>query len=355
MQGYTHFFPIAYSATDVTVYQQDVVIHRATGTAYQETVGTTKVWHIYVGTKCKADYGDIRFTKSDGTTELNYYLWPDYTSSQARFTVKLEGTTNAGQIMVWYGNSGAVTTSNGDATFPLFDDFTGSSIDTTKWITHIGTDGSPSITVANGEAIFTSGSTGSGARYVAIESKQLFGSGYQMVGKLRSSATGNRPQRYTIIGFGATYYSYNVNQLGDLVAAPGGAYWRDAESNSAYWGTVPSGGQGSGTWTRSEKLVSTSYQIFSSSMRSDGIDWDIDGTTYSYDSNPITGEIPVVVGIDAHRTTSGDQTTDIVDWVLVRAYSATPPAATAFGPEQAPGSLHHVQGVVFGSANMMVI
>lgn len=115
LSGYSYYQTINYAATDQAVYQQDVVIHRTTGTAYQETVGGLKVWHIYVGSHCKADYGDVRFTKADGTTLLNYYLWPDYTSSSARFAVRLEGATTAGTLTVHYGNPTATTTSDAGA------------------------------------------------------------------------------------------------------------------------------------------------------------------------------------------------------------------------------------------------
>lgn len=111
LSGYSYYQTINYAATDQATYQQDVVIHRTTGTAYQETVDGLKVWHIYVGDHCQADYGDIRFTKSDGTTELKYYRHPGYTSSQARFTVILENANQAGVLQIFYGHSGATTTS----------------------------------------------------------------------------------------------------------------------------------------------------------------------------------------------------------------------------------------------------
>ena len=122
MQGYTYFFPIAYSATDVAIYQQDVVIHRSEGVSYEETFGDFKVWHVYVGDRCKSDYGDVRFTDASGNA-LAYYLWPDYDAESARFTVRLEGADAAGVLRVWYGNPSAATTSDGGATYLLFEEF----------------------------------------------------------------------------------------------------------------------------------------------------------------------------------------------------------------------------------------
>ena len=128
--GFAYNQSVGLSATDQTVYQQDVVIHRTAGTAYEETVGPLRIWHIYVGDHCKSDYGDIRFTDASGTA-LDYYLWPDYTSSSARFCVRLEGADAAGVVTIWYGNAVATTTSDGDAVYFFFDQFDGDTLDTT--------------------------------------------------------------------------------------------------------------------------------------------------------------------------------------------------------------------------------
>ena len=121
LDGYDYYQTIEYAGCDQEVYQQDIIIHRSTGTAYNETSGGLETWHIYVGEHCREDYGDIRFVNSTGA-ELAYYLWPDYDSSSARVCVRLEGATTAGTLTVHYGNPAAATTSDGDATyFQLFD------------------------------------------------------------------------------------------------------------------------------------------------------------------------------------------------------------------------------------------
>jgi PKD repeat protein len=122
IDGYDYYQTIEYAACDQEIYQQDIVIHRSTGTAYNETSGGLETWHIYVGDHCLEDYGDIRFTNSTGA-ELAYYLWPDYSSESARFAVRLEGATSAGAVTAHYGNSTATTTSNGGATYWFFDDY----------------------------------------------------------------------------------------------------------------------------------------------------------------------------------------------------------------------------------------
>lgn len=118
LDGYDYYQTIEYAACDQEIYQQDIVIHRSTGTAYNETAGGLETWHIFVGDHCQADYDDVRFTNSTG--ELAYYLWPDFDSSSARFAVRLEGATSAGEVTAWYGNASATTTSNSSIVFTAY-------------------------------------------------------------------------------------------------------------------------------------------------------------------------------------------------------------------------------------------
>ena len=83
LDGYDYYQTIEYAACDQEIYQQDIIIHRTTGTAYNETAGGLETWHIFVGDHCQADYDDVRFTNSTGA-ELAYYLWPDDWNSNGR-------------------------------------------------------------------------------------------------------------------------------------------------------------------------------------------------------------------------------------------------------------------------------
>ena len=114
IDGYEYYQTIEYAACGQGTYQQDLVIHRSAGTAYNETAGGLETWHLYVGDHCREDYGDVRFTNSAGA-ELAYYLWPDYSSESARFAVRLEGAASAGTLTAHYGNPTAATTSDPSA------------------------------------------------------------------------------------------------------------------------------------------------------------------------------------------------------------------------------------------------
>ena len=84
---------------------------------------------------CRNDFGDIRFTGSDGIVQLPYWMESKNDGIDALFWVKLNDniSNTSGTIYLYYNNPDAITTSNGENTFLFFDDFEGSVIDTEKW------------------------------------------------------------------------------------------------------------------------------------------------------------------------------------------------------------------------------
>ena len=75
---------------------------------------------IYCTSHCQTDFGDIRWTEDDGTTELNYYL-DEYTSGDdATFYVRISANLSSSDqlVYIYYGTSGtSTTTSLGRNTF----------------------------------------------------------------------------------------------------------------------------------------------------------------------------------------------------------------------------------------------
>ena len=126
------------SGTELTDYQVKIRVYRTEGTSAGDTV--------YLGSKCLADYGDIRFVASDDTTELSYWMETN-AGTYADFWVKVPSIINDSSIYIYYGNSSATTTSNGDTTFEFFDGFEGSSLDSGKWTVDAS---NGTRTVANG-------------------------------------------------------------------------------------------------------------------------------------------------------------------------------------------------------------
>jgi len=110
-----------------TNYQVKITVHYGSGTDSGSDV--------YLGGKCKTDFGDIRFTRSDKVTLIDYWMEDKVDGDYATFWVEVPDdlSSNSATIYIYYGNSSATTTSNGDNTFLFFDDFSGTSIDTNKW------------------------------------------------------------------------------------------------------------------------------------------------------------------------------------------------------------------------------
>lgn len=101
-----------------TNYQMKLTVYKGSGT---DTPGA-----VYLGGNVRDDFGDIRFTKSDGVTLLDYWI-ESYTSGvSAVVWVEVDSipaSPNNTSIYLYYGNPSAASASNGAATFVLFDDF----------------------------------------------------------------------------------------------------------------------------------------------------------------------------------------------------------------------------------------
>jgi len=100
---------------------------------------------IYSGVK--PDGGDIRFFDINNNS-LNYWIenWDNTSTSIIWVKVPNSGTS---KLYMDYGNPLAISESNGTNVFMFFDDFEGTSLDTSLWNTDIG--GYSSVTVSGGE------------------------------------------------------------------------------------------------------------------------------------------------------------------------------------------------------------
>lgn len=103
-------------------------------------VGTSQVnyqvkLNVTYNSAMKADFGDLRFTNSIGTT-LNYWVQSQTDGVSAVLWVEVDALTGAGEttIYMYYGNSAASSASSGNDTFSFFDDFNDASVDPAKWI-----------------------------------------------------------------------------------------------------------------------------------------------------------------------------------------------------------------------------
>ena len=84
----------------------------------------------------QADFDDLRFTKSDGTTLIDCWLESKTDSTTATIWVEFLTTpanTVTEDYYMYYGNSGVSSVWNIDNTFLFGDDFGGTLLDTNKW------------------------------------------------------------------------------------------------------------------------------------------------------------------------------------------------------------------------------
>jgi hypothetical protein len=86
---------------------------------------------------CKNDFSDLRFTEGDGITLRDYYLLEKVNGD---YVLILLNTSSENYMYMYFGNNGAISSSNPDGVYLLYDDFEDNSINTTKW--EYGTNGS---------------------------------------------------------------------------------------------------------------------------------------------------------------------------------------------------------------------
>ncbi len=168
-----------------TNYQMKLTVYKASGT---DTPGV-----VYLGGNVKDDFSDLRFTKSDGVTLLDYWI-ESYTSGvsavvwvEVDYIPASPGTVD---IYIYYGNPSAAGASSGASTFDFFDDFVGSdgaSINTNRWdVLHNGSVYIPDI--------------------------------YQNRARIRGSGVGSLPYIATKTAFNNQYvseFSWRIDEIGN--------------------------------------------------------------------------------------------------------------------------------------------
>lgn len=101
--------------------------------------------------KMQANGNDIRFTDASCNL-LNYWIDSNLNTTTTVIWVKVPNIPGSGNttIQLYYGNYCATAYMNGDSTFQIFDDFSGASLNTTKWTAYQSAPGSSSIAQASG-------------------------------------------------------------------------------------------------------------------------------------------------------------------------------------------------------------
>ena len=112
----------------VADYQVRIITHYGSGSDSGE--------HVYLNEHARADFGDVRFTGSDGETLLDDWIEELVEGDYAVFWVEvpsIPASPDTAMIYIYYGKGDATSISDGDATFEFFDDFSSDPNTSGKW------------------------------------------------------------------------------------------------------------------------------------------------------------------------------------------------------------------------------
>jgi len=144
----------------------------------------------------QSDLRDLRFTSSDKTTLLDYYI--ESSTTPAKVWVEVPSLASGDNtIYMYYGNSSATSASNGANTFNFFDDF---SSGLTKWAYGNGT-----ITASGGKINMSGGSYTNNA-YFKTNQKFVFSATSGYAGELKNWSA-------TTVSIGYDWYCGFYNDL----------------------------------------------------------------------------------------------------------------------------------------------
>jgi len=274
-------------------------------TDYQVLITVDTATPISAG-KMRSDCGDIRFY--DGTNNLSYWIEGGINTTSTRIWVKVPSIPASFKktIQIYYGNPNLGSLSNGDKTFLFFDDFSGRSLDTNKWLfTRLYGSGTYTATVANGYVdIYAAGSA-----TAAIVSKFGISLPLAIEGSYRASTSYSNT---------SVYHSITQNSAGDdnnkLAIARGNnsfIYYKVVSGTTTYYQ------QSSATtpveWTRfSWRITTTNAYYFENGSQMN--------TTTTQDRFT-TGTNYLMFSVSTNAATD-------YDWIALRNFTSTEPTTT---------------------------
>jgi hypothetical protein len=310
-----------------TNYQVKVVVHYGTGTDSGQDV--------YLNSHSRTDFGDVRFTRSDGTTLLDYWIESYTASNNAVFWVEVADdlSTNPVTIYVYYGKSDATTTSNGDATFLLFDDFDDNALNTSKWTT-LGQNGI-AYSETNQQAKFSG--TATNQYWVAVANLLSVDSftppfAFRVI---KVSLSGSGTGRQITQALYSSDSSLNTYYIG----YDSGYYWRRKNIN--------------GVDSKIENIASSelgTQRTWEITAFNGQTKWYEDGTLKSTDSYSWSS---AKIRMEGRARATNDAVTAIFDTVVVRKYVSPEPSHGVWGSEEtAPSPNQPYPPTLTGPANL---
>ncbi len=295
---------------------------------------------IDLGGDCETDFGDIRFTSSDGETEIDYWIEEQVNGSHAVIWVEVSENLHTAnrRIYLYYGNIGEGTTMSGEDTFLLFDDFPGGAIDAGKWTTEVrGDDSSVIVTGGEVELRVADDQTSS----ASIKSVSTF-TNTIAVRVRRKNPTDDEYLDFTLAsgdiedkdGGTANWY---------MTTAKSGYYWDygrgDVLDNNEIWEMPPAGGR---TGLSNDDVglggLVNFYSVWEYHYRSDGtLEWFVnDVLKASTSDNTFLGDAKFLLITQGAFSGAGRGAPTFVDWALVRKSISPEPIGRSWGPVE-PG------------------
>lgn len=138
-------------------YKRTITVTNANASAYtnfQVKVVLNTAALVSAG-KMNINGDDIRFTDAS-CSKLNYWIDSNMNTSTTVIWVKLKTlpASSSSTINMYYGNLCATALQNGDSTFNFFDDFLGTTLNTTKWTKYNQNTAAGALSISGGNANF---------------------------------------------------------------------------------------------------------------------------------------------------------------------------------------------------------
>jgi len=262
----------------------------------------------------KNQSGDLRFTDATGLTLLDFWVESVSGTSPNRVAyiwVKVSADLGTNQdIYCYFGNSGASNASNGVNTFLLFDDFDGTSLDTTKWEICTGSD----VSVANSEIKIGGGTVGDPPYYGEIRSLNLtFAPPTKIRGKVKQTNTTD----YSTVGFYYTWHNMGGDPSAEFQIA-GTGYLVGFLYNGSNYQNV-----NIGTYSANTYYVGTIKRLSTGAIK---VSFDSVGIEQTLSTYPWTSN--AYVGLANWR---GDAGYLYCDWIFVSKFVDPEPAFSSAG------------------------
>jgi hypothetical protein len=285
------------------------------GSNYQVklTIGSSAGGDFNLGGAALSFPNDIRFTDDDGSTQLDYWI-ENIASDPITVWVEVADSLESNvDIYIYYGKSSDTTTSNIGNTFILGDDFSGGSVDTSKWdIGYNAPNTADDITVTNGELRFY-GRTNSDYEYARITSKTSFTTAFVLEGKQKSqTTTGSAP----IFGY--------TNSAGSYTR--GAFFWQ-------HWGNDLIGKYDNFLTAWGPMTVTNIYYKLKLIYTAPGFEMYVDDVQ-KVDNNTWTNPNSVDKIVLEQGYSNGARYYAYFDDVRVRKYAATEPAFSSAGSQE---------------------